>query len=152
MVEQLLRKGPRHLELVGHGPNGEQEAIELPGSALAALRLLIYHLAQENPVKLVPIQKNMTTYQAADLLNVAHEYLLQLLEQGDIPCHQDNGVRIIRRSDVLAYKRQSDANRAEARRRMIRISEEYGLYEKTLTPPAQWQRLDPDSIVPPTEE
>lgn len=152
VVEQFLRKGPTHLELVGLSPNEEQEAFELPASALAALRLLIAHLAQGDTVKLVPIRKEMSTYEAASLLNVSYQYLMRLLEQGDIPSHQVSGLRLLRRSDVLAYKQRRDADRAEALRRMIRICEEAGAYEKTLTPPAQWQRLDPESIVPPTEE
>ena len=152
MVQHILRQQSTRLELVAHGPNGVQEAIELPESALAALQALIYHLAEGSAVKSVPIRKQLTTYEAAGLLNVSHQYLLRLLEQGDIPSHQVSGLRLVRRTDVLAYKQQSDADRAEGLRRMIRICEEAGAYEKTLTPPAQWQRLDPDSIVPPTEE
>lgn len=152
LVQQLLRQQSTHLELVGLSPNGEQEAVELPASALAALRLLISHLAQGDTVKLVPIRKNMTTWEAAGLLNVSHQYLLRLLEQGDIPSHQDGAIRRLRFPDVMAYKQQRDADRAEGLLRMIRICEEAGAYEKTLTPPAQWQRLDPDSIVPPTEK
>ena len=152
LVQQLLQQQSTRLKLVGRGPNGEQEAVELPASALAALRLLISHLAQGDTVKLVPIRKELTTPEAAGLLNVSHQYLLRLLEQGDIPSHQVSGLRLVRRPDVLAYKQRRDAERAEGLRRMIRICEEAGAYEKTLTPPAQWQRLDPDSIVPPTEE
>ncbi len=152
MVQQLLRKRPTHLELVGLGPNGEQETIELPVSVLAALRTLIYHLARGDTVKLVPIRQELTTPEAADLLNLSHQYLIRLLEQGDIPYHEDNALRLIRFPDVMAYKQRRDADGAKGLRRLIRLSEEYGLYEKTLTPPAQWQRLDPDSITPSTEE
>lgn len=152
MMQQLLRKGPKHLKLVGLSSDGEKEAVELPVSVLDALRLLISHLAQGDTVKLVPIHKEMSTQEAADLLNVSRPYLIQLLEQGAIPYHRVGTHRRIRFPDVMAYKQRRDADRAEALRRMIRICEETGAYEKTLTPPAQWQRLDPDSIVPSTED
>ena len=152
MVQHILRQQSTRLELVAHGPNGVQDTVELPASALAALQALIYHLAEGSAVKSVPIRKKLTTYEAASLLNVSHQYLRRLLEQGDIPSHQVSGLRFLRRTDVLTYKQRRDAECAEGLRRLVRLTEEYGLYEKTLTPPAQWQRLDPDSIVPPTEE
>ena len=152
LVQQFLRQQSTRLELVGRGLNGEQEAVELPVSVLDALRLLISHLAQGDTVKLVPIRKELTTPEAADLLNVSHQYLMRLLEQGDIPYQQVGTHRRIRFLDVMAYKKRRDADRAKHLQRMIRLCEEAGAYEKTLTPPAQWQRLDPDSIVPSSEE
>ena len=152
LVQQFLRQQSTRLELVGLSSDGEKEAVELPASALAALRLLISHLAQGDTVKLVPIRKEMSTYEAAALLNVSHQYLMRLLEQGDIPYQQVGVHRRIRFLDVMAYKQRRDAGRAKHLQRMIRLCEEAGAYEKTLTPPANWQRLDPDSIVPPTEE
>lgn len=152
MVQQFLRKESTHLKLVGLSPGGEKEAVELPVSVLNALQLLISHLAQGDTVKLVPIHKEMSTQEAADLLNVSRPYLIQLLEQGAIPYHRVGTHRRIRFPDVMAYKQRRDADRAKHHRRLIELSEEYGLYEKTLTPPANWQRLDPDSIAPPTEE
>ena len=152
LVQQLLGQQSTRLELVGLSSDGEKEAVELPASVLDALRLLIFYLAQGDTVKLVPIRKEISTQEAADLLNVSHQYLMRLLEQGDIPYQQVGTHRRIRFLDVMAYKQRRDADRAEGLRRMVRLCEEAGAYEKTLTPPAQWQRLDPDSIVPPTEE
>jgi excisionase family DNA binding protein len=71
----------------------------------------------------------LTTQQAADFLNVSRPYFIRLLEQGAIPHTKTGSHRRVRLDDVLAYKRQRDAERRRALDDLVALSQEMGLYE-----------------------
>jgi excisionase family DNA binding protein len=108
------------------GPAGEEMA--LPEPVFHLLRQLVHYLARGDSVALVARQKELTTQQAADLLNVSRPYLVRLLEQGDIPFTRTGKHRRIRFGDLMAYKEQRDARRRQALSRLTRLSQEAGLY------------------------
>jgi excisionase family DNA binding protein len=76
---------------------------------------------------MVPIQKELTTQAAADLVNVSRPFLIGLLEQGEIPYVTTGKHRRIRFSDVIAYKTRRDATRRQALDRLSELGREYGL-------------------------
>lgn len=86
----------------------------LPRQALALLRDLLSEMAQGNAVTIVPTHAELTTQEAANILNVSRPYLIKLLEQGRIRHHKVNKHRRIRFEDLMAYKRQQDAESAAA--------------------------------------
>jgi excisionase family DNA binding protein len=61
------------------------EAIDLPQPVLNLLRQMVQELLQGNSVTIVPIHKELTTQEAADILNVSRQYLVELLEAQAIP-------------------------------------------------------------------
>ena len=65
-------------------------------------------------VTLVPVHQQLTTQQAADILNVSRPYLIKLLEKGVMDHHKVGGHRRIRAHDVFAYKTRMATERAEA--------------------------------------
>jgi excisionase family DNA binding protein len=73
----------------------------------------------------------LTTRQAADLLNVSHEYLLQLIEQKKIPYGYVGMYRRLKIKDVLDYKAKKDHDSKEALDELVRLTEEYGGYDKS---------------------
>lgn len=109
------------------GPHGEE--IELPESLFQVLRQLVYHLARGQAVSVVPVNKELTTQQAADILNVSRPFLIKLLEQGEIPFIKTGSHRRVRFSDLMAYKRRRDAERQRALAHLTEMSQEMGLYE-----------------------
>lgn len=108
-------------------PTGEIH--ELPESAQRLLRSLIHSLAEGDAVSLVPVHSELTTQQAADLLNVSRPYLIKLLEQGEIPYTKTGTHRRIRFEDLVEYKLRRDDEREDALAELIRQSQELGLYE-----------------------
>lgn len=107
-------------------PNGEQ--VELPGEAALLLRDLFAALAEGQAVSVVPLHKELTTQEAADLLNISRQGLVDLLEAGKLPFHKPNKHRRIRAADLLRYKRQRDEERAQALRELTQLSEDTGDY------------------------
>ncbi|MFP2926731.1 helix-turn-helix domain-containing protein [Pyxidicoccus sp. 3LG] len=107
-------------------PNGEQ--VELPEEAAALLRDLFAALADGEAVSVVPLHRELSTQEAADLLNISRQGLVNLLEAGKLPFHKHNKHRRIRAADLLRYKRQRDEERAEGLRELTQLSEESGDY------------------------
>ena len=106
--------------------NGEE--VELPTEAALLVRDLFEALAQGQAVSVVPLHKELTTQEAADLLNISRQGLVDLLEGGALPFTRPGKHRRIRAADLLHYKRQRDGEREKALRELTRLSEEAGDY------------------------
>ena len=104
-IEGVLENVNRVPKLMS--PNGEE--IELPESLSQVLRQLVYYLAQGRAVTIVPLNRELTTQEAADILNVSRPYLIKLLEQGEIPFAKTGTHRRIRVDDLMEYKKRRDA-------------------------------------------
>jgi hypothetical protein len=62
----------------------EAGRIELPASVLEALKLIIDMLARGQSITLVPHDKELTSQEAADILNVSRPHLIKLLDRGEL--------------------------------------------------------------------
>lgn len=64
---------------------GQCAFIPIPAAVLELLQRILVQIAQGNAVTLVPVHAELTTRQAADLLNVSQPFLIERLEQGEGP-------------------------------------------------------------------
>lgn len=90
---------------------GSPAIITLPASTLRLLLNILIQIADGNAVALVPIHAELTSQEAANLLNVSRPYLIQLLEAGQIPCRKVGTRHRILFQDLLHYKQKIDAQR-----------------------------------------
>lgn len=93
---------------------GKTHAVSVPVSALLLLVDALTEIGEGNAVSVTPIHAELTTQDAADVLNVSRPFLVQLLERGEIPFHKIGTHRRIRYQDVIAYKERIDAEREKA--------------------------------------
>ncbi len=83
---------------------GRETAVELPKEVLAVLVEVLGQIANGNGVRVVPIHAELTTQQAADILNVSRPHLVKLVESGAMPFHLVGTHRRIKLGDLLDYK------------------------------------------------
>lgn len=112
------------------GPKGEE--VELPEAVFYVLERVAAVLARGDSITVVPVGKELTTQQAADLVNVSRQYLVRLLDEGRIPYTKTGKHRRLRIDDVVAFKEKRDAERTNDLRDLSQLTQEFGGYEREL--------------------
>lgn len=105
---------------------GRQEIV-VPGAALRLLARVLAHMAAGQGVAIVPSTAELTTQQAADLLNVSRPYLIRLLEEGQIDFRKVGTHRRVLMQSLVEYKRADDARRRSAADELAALEQELGL-------------------------
>jgi excisionase family DNA binding protein len=95
-------------------PRGKSETALLPPTAVRLLVDLLSETAKGNAVTLIPIHAELTTQDAANLLNVSRPFVVQLIRKKQLRAHKVGTHRRIRFADLMAYKHSIDAERTEA--------------------------------------
>ena len=108
-------------------PNGVKESIVLPGMAMQMLLNILADISRGNPVSVIPYKTELTTQQAANILNVSRPYLVKLLENGEINHHKVGTHRRIYVKDVIEYKAKIDSERSNTLDKLAELSQEIGM-------------------------
>jgi excisionase family DNA binding protein len=101
-----------------------EDVVELP-KALGDLVLdLLGHVGKGETVTLVPLGLQLSTQQAADILNVSRPFLIKLIEDGELGCIKVGTHRRLKASDVFAYRERRERERSEALDEIVRLGQE----------------------------
>ncbi|WP_144110429.1 excisionase family DNA-binding protein [Paraburkholderia sp. BCC1886] len=106
---------------------GKTRSVELPTSVVRLIVDVLAEIGQGNAVSIIPIHAELTTQEAADLLNVSRPHFVKLLEKKAIPFRKVNTHRRVRYEDVIAYKDRIDTERRKALDELAALSQEMGL-------------------------
>lgn len=76
--------------------------------------------------------REVTTQQAADVLNVSRQHFERLLDEKQIPFRMTGRYRRLRMEDLLAFKETRDKERRAGLRELSRMTQTFGGYDAEL--------------------
>jgi excisionase family DNA binding protein len=100
------------------------QLIALPASAVALLVDILGAMAAGQGITLIPQNAELTTVQAAEILNVSRPFLIKLLEAKEIPFRKVGKHRRVLMRDIMAYKRKIDREREEILDQLVAEAQE----------------------------
>lgn len=102
--------------------------VELPEAAVAVLTDALEHLRRGHPVRVIADDEEVTTQDAANLLNVSRPYVVSLIERQELPCRKVGSRRRVRLADVLTYREIQRARQRDAADALASEAQELGIY------------------------
>lgn len=115
------------VQLSLRGCDGETDDLVLPGHVLQILLDVLSEMSKGNAVSVVPYHHELTTQEAANLLNVSRPYLVSLLEKGDVPFRKVGTHRRVLLTDLMAYRDRINKERQQALDTLTAMSQEEGM-------------------------
>jgi excisionase family DNA binding protein len=125
LLERLQEQERAGFDLVARGQDDER--IPIPAALLELIGTALDELAAGRGVTVAALETELTTQEAADLLNISRPFLIRLLEEGAIPFRKVGTHRRIRLSDVLDYKQARDAQAERAYQELVAQAQELHL-------------------------
>ncbi len=124
-THKLGRRTSVRIQLLDNGK--ESETVAVPASALRVILHLLTEMSLGHAVTIIPTHAELTTQQAADLLNVSRPYIVKLLDEGKIPCRTVGKYRRVRFDDLMAFKQKDDNARAQVLDQLAAEAQELGM-------------------------
>lgn len=126
-LEQILEPSNNQPRLVGS--NGE--TIPLPEPIYQALCQVVHAMAEGKAISLSPSDRELSSQEAADMLNVSRPYLIdKLLKSGEIPHTKVGNRHRIRLQDVAEYKKKRDCERRQLLKAHTEFLLDEGFYDE----------------------
>lgn len=117
-IELAREAGPRVASLADQGEAvevrvGKGAPLVLPALSARLLADILALIGAGKAVAVLPVDTELTSQQAAEVLNVSRPYLVKLLDEGKLPHRKVGTRRRVLLCDVLAYKKQVADARAK---------------------------------------
>jgi excisionase family DNA binding protein len=104
-----------------------RDIVKLPAAAARLLMRILEEMARGNGVNLIPVHAEITTQQAADMLNISRPSLIQLLDEVKIDYRRVGTHRRVQLDALMKYKRQVDAARRATLADLAAYDQELGI-------------------------
>jgi excisionase family DNA binding protein len=101
--------------------------VKLPALAVGLLLRILEETARGNAVTIIPVHAELTTQEAAGMLNISRPSLIQLLEEGKIEYRRVGTHRRVRFEALMKYKRRVDEERRKALDELAAYDQELGI-------------------------
>ncbi|MBT8223910.1 MAG: excisionase family DNA-binding protein [Dactylosporangium sp.] len=124
-LTELLHEGTGALAVSRGGPE-----IAVPRSVRDVLTRIADVLASGRGVAIVPVDRELTTTEAAGLLGVSRPTLIKLLESGEIGYSRPNSSRRVPLDQVLAYRDRRGQTRRAILDELTADAVEMGMYDQ----------------------
>jgi excisionase family DNA binding protein len=105
----------------------KQATVKLPAPAARLLLRILEEMAHGNAVTIIPIHAELTTQEAADMLNISRPSLIQLLDEGKIEYRRVGTHRRVKFDALMKYKRQADRARQAVLDELAAYDQELGI-------------------------
>jgi excisionase family DNA binding protein len=125
LLSSVKQRGPRSFQVAKN--KKENVAVTVPKEAFDLFLEILGHLANGTAVSIVPVHAELTTQQAADMLNVSRPFLVKLLESGAIPHRKVGAHRRVLMSDLMSYKQAEDEKRKSVLDELSAEAQRHGL-------------------------
>jgi|SRR5579862_3596646 len=126
LVETYAKLLEAEAKLVG----SEGRSEDLPNNLYSFLLRLLADLHAGTPVTILQNRHELTTAEAGRILGVSRQFLVQLLERGEMPFHMAGTHRRIYVRDVMAYKAKRDSARRKTLDELARREFAKGDYDR----------------------
>jgi excisionase family DNA binding protein len=117
-----LGKGDK-VEVRVRRKSGEEDVVSLPPKAAALLEAALEHLLQGERVAVLAEDVEISPNEAAAILGMSRPLVVHRMDRGHLPFRYVGNHRRARLKDVLAFKKQVDAQRA-AMKKLTELGEE----------------------------
>jgi excisionase family DNA binding protein len=123
LAKRLKEGAPMKIRILDD--SGSRPTVKLPAPAVGLLLRILEEMASGNAVTVIPVHAELTTQEAADMLNISRPSLIQLLEAGKIESRRVGTHRRVRFEALMKHKRQMDTQRRA-------VLEELAAYDQEL--------------------
>ena len=103
------------------------KAVKLPATAVWPLVRILEEMARGNAVTVIPVHAELTTQQAADMLNISRPSLIHFLDEGEIDYRRVGTHRRVHFDALMKYKRKAGAARRAALAALAPYDQELGI-------------------------
>ncbi len=126
-IRDYLARRPDQDPLEIRVEGDDSEVLVVPRASAAMFAQLLATLEAGQGVTLIRADAQLTTQQAADLLNVSRPYLIGLLESGQIGYTKVGRHRRVAFAALMEYKRHADQQARVAADELTALGQEVGL-------------------------
>lgn len=106
-----------------------KQRVKLPMHVFKLLIKILEETSKGQSISILPLENDVTTQSAADILGCSRPHLIKLLERGEIPFKKIGKHRRIKAKDLIEYKSAMKKRQRALLIEMMREDEESGLYD-----------------------